>query len=681
MAFVHICYMNIINRELSWLSFNERVLQESMDPTVPLTERMRFLGIYSNNMDEFFRVRVANLKRLSVLKKQKVEGFNGDAEELYKEIRKVVMKQQLKFEDAFSLIQTEFEKDQIFMINEQEVNKDQLLILKNYYNEHLKHVVFPIILDKKNPLPKLRDYAIYLAVKIVENKNKTRFALIQIPGEYSRFFQLKGENRIDYILIDDIIRLQLKEIFSIFEPVEISAYTFKFTRDAELDLDDDLSLSFFEKIEKSLKQRRKGDPVRFVYDSKMPKDLLNFLLKSLDLTIGNNTIPGGRYHNFKDFMSFPDFGMAKYRFQAQPPQAHPAFSKGKCHIDVVLEKDVLLHFPYQKFDHVVDLLREAALDPRVKDIKINIYRVAKNSEVMNALLASVFNGKQVTVIFELQARFDEENNLWWSNRLKEFGANVIYGVPNLKVHSKLLQIRRVKDGKDQFITYVGTGNFNEKTATIYSDLAVLSSERELSLEVSKIFKLLENNLERNIFRNLLVSPFNTRRKLFALIDKEIAHAKAKKPAKIKIKINNLTDVKMIDKLYAAGKAGVKIELIVRGICCLKPGVKGLSENITAISLVDRYLEHARFFIFENNGDPVHIITSADWMERNLDQRIEVGMTVKDAAIKAELDRIFDFQWRGSVKARNISADLKNRYNERNLPPFHAQRELYLSYTL
>ena len=566
MAFVHICYMNIINRELSWLSFNERVLQESMDPTVPLTERMRFLGIYSNNMDEFFRVRVANLKRLSVLKKQKVEGFNGDAEELYKEIRKVVMKQQLKFEDAFSLIQTEFEKDQIFMINEQDVNKDQLLILKNYYNEHLKHVVFPIILDKKNPLPKLRDYAIYLAVKIVENKNKTRFALIQIPGEYSRFFQLKGENRIDYILIDDIIRLQLKEIFSIFEPVEISAYTFKFTRDAELDLDDDLSLSFFEKIEKSLKQRRKGDPVRFVYDSKMPKDLLNFLLKSLDLTLGNNTIPGGRYHNFKDFMSFPDFGMAKYRFQVQPPQAHPAFSKGKSHIDVVLEKDVLLHFPYQKFDHVVDLLREAALDPRVKDIKINIYRVAKNSEVMNALLASVFNGKQVTVIFELQARFDEENNLWWSNRLKEFGANVIYGVPNLKVHSKLLQIRRVKDGKDQFITYVGTGNFTEKTATIYSDLAVLSSERELSLEVSKIFKLLENNLERNIFRNLLVSPFNTRRKLFALIDKEIALAKAKKPARIKIKINNLTDVKMIDKLYAAGKAGVKIELIVRGIC-------------------------------------------------------------------------------------------------------------------
>jgi len=678
---MHICDMNLINRELSWLSFNERVLQESMDPTVPLTERMRFLGIYSNNMDEFFRVRVANLKRMSVLRKQKVEGFNGDAEELYHEIRKVVMKQQQQFEKAFASIQADFEKDQIFMINEKEVNTDQVLILKNYFNEHLKHVIFPIILDKKNPLPKLRDYAIYLAVKIVDKKDKSRFALIQIPSEYSRFYQLKGDNRIDIILIDDIIRLQLKEIFSIFEAAEVSAYTFKFTRDAELDLDDDLSLSFFDKIEKSLKQRRKGDPVRFVYDSKIPKDLLNFLLKSLDLSVGNNTIPGGRYHNFKDFMSFPDFGMSKYRFQPQPPQAHPAFVTGKSHLEVVLQQDVLLHFPYQKFDHVVDLLREAALDLKVKDIKINIYRVAKNSEVMNALLAAVLNGKQVTVIFELQARFDEENNLWWSNRLKEFGANVIYGVPNLKVHSKLLQIRRVKDGKDQFITYVGTGNFNEKTATIYSDLAILSSDRELSLEVSKVFKLLENNLERNLFRNLLVSPFNTRRKLFALFDKEIAHAKAKRPAKIRIKINNLTDVKMIDKLYAAGKAGVKIELIVRGICCLKPGVKGLSENISAISLVDRYLEHARFFIFENNGDPVHIITSADWMERNLDQRIEVGMTVKDAAVKAELNRIFDFQWRGSVKARNISADLKNRYNERNLPPFHAQRELYLSYTL
>lgn len=680
-SFVHFCEMNIINRELSWLSFNERVLQESMDPTVPLSERMRFLGIYSNNMDEFFRVRVANLKRISDLKKQKVEGFKGDAEELYKEIRKVVMKQQLTFEKAFSLIQADFEKDQIFMINEKEVSADQLLILKNYYNEHLKHVVFPIILDKKNPLPKLRDYAIYLAVKIVEKKNKTRFALIQIPSEYSRFYQLKSENRIDYILIDDIIRLQLNDIFSIFEPIEISAHTFKFTRDAELDLDDDLSLSFFDKIEKSLKQRRKGDPVRFVYDSKMPRDLLNFLLKSLDLSLGNNTIPGGRYHNFKDFMSFPDFGMAKYRFQAQTPQAHPAFSKGKSHMDVIFEQDVLLHFPYQKFDHVVDLLREAALDPKVKDIKINIYRVAKNSEIMNALLACVFNGKDVTVIFELQARFDEENNLYWSNRLKDYGANVIYGVPNLKVHSKLMQIRKVKDGKDQFITYVGTGNFNEKTATIYSDLAILSSERQLSLEVSKVFSLLENNMERHLFRNLLVSPFNTRRKLFALIDKEITCAKAKLPAKIKIKINNLTDVKMIDKLYAASKAGVKIEMIVRGICCLKPGVKGLSENISAISLVDRYLEHSRFFIFENNGEPIHMITSADWMERNLDQRIEVGMTVKDIAIKGELNRIFDFQWRGSVKARNISADLKNRYNERHLPPFHAQRELYLSYNL
>ena len=673
--------MNIINRELSWLSFNERVLQEALDPIVPLTERMRFLGIYSNNMDEFYRVRVANLKRIEHLKKQKIDGFNGNAEQLYQEIRKVVMKQQKQFENAFILIKDDFEKENIFMLNESKVSNKQSIIIKDYFNENLKHVIFPIILEKKNNFPRLRDYAIYLAVKIVESKNKIRFALIQIPSEYSRFFVLNEENRIDFILIDDIIRLQLKEIFSIFNPIEIMAYTFKFTRDAELDIDDDLSLSFFDKIEKSLKQRKKGDPVRFVYDSKMPSDLLKFLIKSLGINSTNNKIPGGRYHNFKDFMSFPDFNIKKFRYQPEPKQAHPLFLSEKSHIDIILEQDVLLHFPYQKFDHIVDLLREAALDPKVKDIKINIYRIAKNSDVMNALLACIFNGKEVTVVFELQARFDEENNLWWSNRLKEFGVNVIYGSPNLKIHSKLLQIRKIIDGKDQYVTFVGTGNFNEKTASIYSDLALLTSDREISLEVNKVFKLLENNLERYQFRNLLVSPFNTRRKLISYIDNEIANAKAKKSASIKIKINNITDIKIIEKLYYASQCGVKIQMIIRGICCMKPGVKGLSDNIEAISLVDRYLEHSRFFIFENNGQAVYIISSADLMQRNLDQRIEVGVVIKDIKIQAEIQRIFDFQWRGSIKARSILADMKNTYSKRDLPPFHAQGELYKSYIL
>ncbi len=670
--------MNLINRELSWLSFNERVLQEAMDPSVPLTERMRFLGIYSNNLDEFFRVRVANLKRAIEVKNEKVFGFKGTAEELYVEIRKVVLKQQQLFELAYEGIKAEFQKDNIHFIDESACTDQELKELDEFFNEKLKHAIFPILLDKKRPLPKLRDYAIYLGIKIV-SKAKVRYALIQIPTDYSRFFILHKGEHTNVILIDDIIRLYLNDIFAVYQANHVEAYTFKFTRDAELDLDDDLSLSFFEKIEKSVKQRKKGQPVRFVYDAQMPNDLLQFLLQQLNLKKGVNTIPGGRYHNFKDFMRFPDFGNPKYRFTPQTPSPHPAFINCNSLISKIIKQDVLLHFPYQQFDHIVDLLREASLDAKVKEIKINIYRVAKNSEVMNALLACIFNGKQVTVVFELQARFDEENNLWWSNRLKDYGANVIYGLQNLKVHSKLLQIRRISEGKIQYITYIGTGNFNESTSTIYTDLGLLTADKEISLEVSRVFGMLENNLERHAFRNLLVSPFNTRRKLMALIEREIKFAKAKKPAYIKLKFNNLTDIKLIDKLYAASKAGVKIELIIRGICCLQPDVKGLSDNISAISIVDRYLEHARFLIFSNNGQPEYFISSADWMERNLDQRIEVGTRIKDVRIQQEIDLIFDYQLKGSIKARSISANYKNAYSKRNLPPFHAQQELHAHY--
>jgi len=670
--------MNLINRELSWLSFNERVLQEALDPNVPLTERMRFLGIYSNNLDEFFRVRVANLKRMIDLKNEKVQGFRGTAEELYLEIRRVVMKQQDLFEAAYQQIKQDFEQHQIHIIDESHCDENELIQLNDFFHDKLKHAIFPILLDKKRPLPRLRDYAIYLGVKIT-SKSRTRFALIQVPTDYTRFFVLHSAQGKKVILIDDIIRLFLTDIFSVYNPIHVEAFTFKFTRDAELDLDDDLSLSFFEKIEKSLKQRKKGQPVRFVYDEKMPTDLLEFLLMKLELKKSVNTIPGGRYHNFKDFMRFPDFGNSAFRFKSQTPVAHPALRMVKSNIQEIIKKDILLHFPYQQFDHIIDLLREASLDPKVKEIKINIYRVAKNSEVMNALLACIFNGKQVTVVFELQARFDEENNLWWSNRLKDFGANVIYGLQNLKVHSKLLQIKRIHEGKTQFITYVGTGNFNEGTATVYTDLALLTANKEISNEVSRVFGLLENNLERHTFRHLMVSPFNTRRKIIALIEREIKFAKAKKPASIRIKINNLTDVKLIEKLYAASKAGVQIEMIIRGICCLKPGLKNLSENITAISIVDRYLEHARFMIFGNNGSTETYISSADWMERNLDQRIEVGTKILDPEIQQEIAQIFDFQWKGSIKARSISADYKNLYSKRNLPPFHAQQELYKLY--
>lgn len=671
--------VNIVNRELSWLSFNERVLQEASDSTVPLVERIRFLGIYSNNMDEFYRVRVANVRRMALLKKQHINGFKGNAQELYQEIRNVVLKQQKKFEEAFEELSEELKQNGIYFTNEGNLNNIQILELTKYFQDELRHVIFPIILDKKNTFPKLRDYAIYLAVKIEDSKGKTKYALIQVPADTPRFKLLIDKETTDVILIDDIIRLNLFEIFRIFKPKKVSAYTFKFTRDAELDLDDDLTLPFIEKIEKSLKDRKKGVPVRFVFDEKMPEDLLNFLLNCLNLKAGINTIPGGRYHNNKDFISFPNFSNPNFVYPSQPPCNHPDLESQNGIIQTILKKDVILHFPYQKFDYVIDLLREAAIDPKVKTIKINIYRVAKNSDIMNALLAAVFNGKEVTVVFELQARFDEENNLYWSNRLKEFGAKVIYGVPGLKVHSKLLQIQRLKDGAEQSITYIGTGNFNEKTSRIYGDLAYLTAKSDISNEVKRVFRILENNLERSIFRNLLVSPFNTRRKLTSLIDQEIKNAKAGLKSEIKIKLNNLTDIKLIEKLYQGSQAGVKIEMIIRGICCLKPNVKGLSENITVISLVDRYLEHARFMRFENNGNPIYMLTSADFMERNLDNRIEVGVIIKEPLIQKELDTIFDYQWRGSVKARLISPDLKNRYRKRNLPPFHAQVELYNYY--
>lgn len=671
--------MNKINRELSWLSFNDRVLQEAMDTSVPLVERIRFLGIYSNNLDEFYRVRVANVRRSMLLKKNKIAGFEGSAADLYKTIREVVLEQQRKFENTFSGLVKELAENNIHLINERQINTEDIAEVSAFFHSELKHVIFPVVLDKKHNFPKLRDYAIYLAIRIVLPKNKIKYALIQIPSDQSRFLILKKESCQYIMLIDDIIRLHLRTIFSILNPIDVSAHTFKFTRDAELDIDDDVSVNFIQKLENSLKERKKGAPVRFVYDQDMPEDLLQFLLDSLSLKMGINTIPGGRYHNFKDFIKFPDFSNNQFVYPPEKPCNNKLLENEDGLIASILKQDVLLHFPYQKFDYITDLLREAALDPKVKSVQINVYRVAKNSDIMNAILAAAFNGKEVIVVMELQARFDEENNLYWANRLKEFGVKVIYGVPHLKVHSKLLLITRESRSKQEHIAYIGTGNFNEKTARVYADICLLTSNPQLSNEVKKVFKLLENNLQRPFFKHLLVSPINGKRKIIAMIQNEIANAKKGKKASIRIKINNITDNQLIDKLYQASQAGVKISMIVRGICCLKPGVKNLSENITVISIVDRYLEHSRFMIFENGGAPLYILTSADFMERNMDHRIEVGTFILSKEIQKELEMIFEMQWKGSVKARIITSDMQNNYHKRDLPPFHAQREIYNYY--
>jgi polyphosphate kinase len=676
----HICTMSYINRELSWLSFNERVLQEAMDVSVPLIERIRFLGIYSNNMDEFYRVRVANIKRMISLQNKKVEGFSGTPRELYDEIRAVVVRQQKIFEDTYTDILESLEKDGIHQLTEKTVSEEQREELQHYFHEQVIHDLVPIILEKKTPLQKVRDKAIYLAVKMEwDSKRKVRYALIEVPTTIPRFYILKSENTTNFILIDDIIRLNLNSVFTIFSYDSIEAFTFKFTRDAELNLDDDVSMSLIEKMEKSIKLRKKGEPVRVVFDHQMPEDLLSAVLRSLNISRTINSIPGGRYHNFKDFMRFPDFGKQNYLFPEYEAAPHPLLGHTTSLIKQIQKSDVLLHFPYQRFDHVVDLLREAAIDPKVKSIKINVYRVAKNSQVMNALINAVRNGKHVMAVLELQARFDEENNLYWAERLKDEGAQVVYGYENLKIHSKLIQIKRISNKKEQLITYVGTGNFNERTAKIYTDLGLITLDRRIGTEVQHVFHMMEHSLHRHTFRYLMVAPINARRKLMQLIQQEISVAKTGKKARIQMKINNLVDRKLIDKLYEASNAGVEIDLIIRGVCCLVPGIKKKSEGIRVISIVDRFLEHSRFMIFHNNGNPHYYLTSGDWMERNLDKRIEVGCPVYQKDIQQELQLIFDTQWKDNVKARIIDKKQLNRHVETTDPTMHSQQWLQEHY--
>jgi polyphosphate kinase len=671
--------MKYFNRELSWLSFNERVLQETFDIRNPLIERMRFLGIYSNNMDEFFRVRVANLRRILVLKNKDVKNFRGNPKEIFNQIRIIVLQQQRQFELSYKKILEELNEHNILHIKEDNLNEQQIVKLKKYFNLKLKHTIVPIMLNSSTPFPRLKDSGVYLAVKMTNMRStKLKYALIKIPSMISRFYLLKEENYDKFIIIDDIIRLNFDSIFSIFTYHKIESYSFKFTRDAELDLDDDISISLKEKIEQSIKLRKKGVPVRFVYDQEMPSDLLEYLLKHLNLEFGVNTIAGGRYHNFKDFMSFPDFGKHNLVFEQLPPLNHPIIEGQKSILKLILKQDVMLHYPYQRFDYLVDLLREAAIDPRVKTIKINIYRVSQNSQILNALMNAISNGKHVVVFMELMARFDEENNLYWSNRLKENGAIVLHGKQDLKVHSKLIQIVRMNGNKKQYITHIGTGNFHEKTAQIYSDISLITANEKIGKEVMKIFQLLENETQNfnKRFRELMVSPINTKIKIINLIKNEISSAKKGKKAEIYIKLNNLTDEDLIDWLYKANNAGVKIRMIIRGICSLVPGIKGQSENIKVFSIVDRFLEHARIIKFYNNGNQLYFISSADWMERNLYKRIEVTCPIIDENLKKEIDTIFDYQLKGNVKTRIIGKFQKNKYRKTDKNIFHTQIELY-----
>ncbi len=666
-------------REISWLSFNERVLQEAGDSNVPLIERIKFLGIFSSNLDEFFRVRIATLRRLSNLKNKKyILDINPD--KVLDKIHRIVIGQQNKFDRIYKKILEELISEKIHIINETQLSYTQGRFVRNYFLQQVLPTLVPIMIDKIADFPFLKDRAIYLVIRLIKKNNggKQKLALIEIPTDrVSRFVILPriGDNKY-IILLDDVIRYCLKDIFYIFNYDQFDAWIVKLTRDSEIDIDQDISGSIVEKLSRGLSKRKKGAPVRFVYDASLPHDILQYLVKRIHLN-KKYLIAGGRYHNFKDFMNFPDTGRTDLVYEKINQVSHKYLRPGKSIIRTLEEQDCILHLPYQSFDYVIQFLREASLDPKVKSIKIALYRVAQNSNIVNALINAAKNGKSVTVVMELQARFDEEANIFWAKRMEEEGVRVIYGVPGLKVHCKMFVISRQEKGKLRHYLNIGTGNFHEDTARLYCDHSLFSSDQRIASEAYRVFRYLEEKKKPSDFDHLLVAPFDMRKKILKLIEHEIRNARDKKEAYIIIKVNHIVDKEIINKLYEASKAGVKIEMIVRTTCSLVPGIKDVSSNIRVISIVDRYLEHARAFIFCNSGNPKYYLSSSDLMARNLDYRVEITFPVYDEEIQSELREIIGIQWNDNTKARIINAQQNNRYRKiQSMTKVRAQFEIF-----
>jgi polyphosphate kinase len=652
-----------VNRDISWLSFNGRVLQEAEDPTVPLLERLKFLGIYSSNQDEFFRVRVATLKRLMEVDRKGETYLHHKPEKLLDQIQRIVIRQTAQFEKIYKQIKEALQAQHVHIIDETKLTAVHSRFVKKYFAEHVRPTLVPIMLNQVKQFPYLKDKFIYLSIKLsVTGKPKnTQYAIIEIPTDrMSRFVELPAIGGNHYIiLLDDIVRHNLPEVFSVFKFDKIEAYTVKLTRDAELDIDTDLSQSFIDKISESVRNRQKGDPVRFVYDQSMPPDLLAVFTTRMKLHKYDNLSSGGRYHNFKDFMQFPKVGAKQLQLEEASPTPHPDLKDSKSIFDAIAKRDILLHYPYHSFNHFIDLLREAAIDPTVRSIKITLYRLAKKSRVANALINAAHNGKEVTAVVELQARFDEEANIHWAKTLDAEGVKVIYGINGLKVHSKLCLIERIEHNKPKLYANISTGNYNELTSSLYTDHALLTANTPLTSEVHHMFEFFERNYLVHQYKQLIASPLKTRKKFTQHIDNEIHHAKHNKYASIFIKLNSLVDEEMIDKLYQASQAGVKIRLIIRGTCALIPGVKGMSENIEVISIIDKYLEHSRILIFENGGEPLYYISSADWMVRNLDKRVEISCPIHDGTLQRQLQDYMEIQWSDNQKARIINAKQDN----------------------
>ncbi|WP_439106734.1 polyphosphate kinase 1 [Congregibacter sp.] len=650
-----------VPRELSWLSFNARVLQEAADPKAPEIQRLRYLGIFSNNLDEFFRVRVAEVRRI-------ISVSSGNtrqrAKELLAAIQAEVVSQQHDFERVYGSVMKALQARRIYLINERQLEPNQAQFVQDYFTNTVLPELDPILFNEGSPIPVLNDECLYLAVEIKFAK-KQRVAVVEVPTDrMNRFVEIprrKGKSGRVFIALDNVIRACLPQMFRGVLPIDsTAAYCFKFSRDAELELDVGIMESLIEKMASSLKQRQKADAVRFVYDAQMPASLLDFLASRFSLGKYDSLIPGGRYHNSKDFMSFPNVGprYLELRPLGNVPVTH--IDKEDNILAAIRHKDVLLYYPYHSFDYLINLLKTAAVDPQVDNIKICLYRVASESRVVDALLSAVHNGKRVLAVVELAARFDEQANINWAQRLTEGGIEVKFGVPGLKVHSKLLLIQRREDGQQRFYTHIGTGNFNEKTARLYTDFSLLTYDQELGREVFDVFDFLQYNYRRPDYQHLLVSPHSSRPGLVKMIDTEIANARKGLRAAMTLKCNNLVDRELVMKLYEASDAGVEIRLIVRGMCSLQPGVKDISENIQAISIVDRYLEHPRVYVFYNGGEPRYYIGSADLMTRNIDYRVEVLCPIYDDDARTIIQDVLDIQWHDNVRARTLDRAQSNK---------------------
>ncbi len=657
-----------LNREISWLYFNERVLQEAADQTVPLIERIRFLAIFSSNLDEFYRVRVATLNRLANLNEKAKELLGFSPKKVLNEIKNIVVKLERRFETLFQeILITELAQKRIFILNDTQLNVTRGEFVKDHFRNKIFSNMVPIMIDPKRPFPELKDRALYFFVQLSNNLGKnSKYAILELPDTLPRFLVLPETNNLKYIiLLEDIIKHCLDDIFYVFNYKDIQAYAIQLTRDAELDIDKNVSEKFIEELTKSLDKRKKGKPMRLLYDSDMPFEMLSFLINKLKVG-ADGLIPGNKYHRFGDFINFPNVGDRDLEYPAMPPLKVFGLHRTESIFKKIAQRDYVVHLPYQSYDYIILFLREAAIDPKVTEINITLYRLAENSKVINALINAAKNGKIVNCLVELKARFDEKANIFWTNRLLEEGVNVNYGLTDYKVHSKICLVKRVDKRKTTYYANLATGNFNEKTARVYGDHSMFTTKKEITSELVKLFKALNKRTVAKGFKHLIVSPNDSRKKIYRLIDREIKNAKLKKPAYLILKANSLADEGIVEKLYEASNAGVQIKLIIRGICCLVPGVTGFSENISVISIIDKFLEHARVFIFANGGKEEVFLSSGDLMSRNFEHRVEVGFPVLDKEVQQEIRDIIDFQLEDNVKARNINIVNNNSYHKNRL---------------